>query len=64
MVKKKKKKERMNALQSNPPTVIKPNLWEAKELNLHTQKAALNHKAIHPSIDLFEKQLKKALREK
>lgn len=54
----------MNALQSNPPTVIKPNLWEAKELNLHTQKAALNHKAIHPSIDLFEKQLKKALREK
>lgn len=53
----------MNALQSNPPTVIKQNLRETKELDLHSPKAALNHKAVHLSIDLFEKWLQKALRE-
>lgn len=53
----------MNALQSNPPTVIKQNLWETKQLDLHTPKAAMNHKAVHLSIDWFEKWLQKAFRE-
>jgi len=55
--------KKQDALQSNPPTVIKQNVWETNEFHLYTQKAAPNHKAVHLSIDLFDQWLQKALRE-
>lgn len=38
-------------------------MWETKSLDLHTLKAAPNHKAVHLSTSLFEMWLQKAFRE-